>query len=442
MDPKTLIAATGLLVAAAPAALAQEGSSVDAGGEGVPARDWPLGYLSDPDVPAKNLNDALLGGRVRLDNRLRFEVADTTGLDTSTALLNRLRLGYETKVLHGFTGYIEMENVSSPTRDDYYVPETMQGPADHTPILAPEGTELNQAFVRYYNEDIAESGVELEIVGGRQRIELDDERFVGNKGWRMFEQTYDAASVRTNLGIEGFEAYYAYVWGVQRFYGPEGDNWDAEAQLFNASYEYSPELKVTGFGYLLDFAEDAPQSSSDTYGVRVSGTLDRERDEDTTIRYIASYARQQDAGLNPVLFDNADYIFAEIEFEPNGWPALAFGYELLGSNSGDDIAFQTPLGTLHGRQGFADEFLTTPVSGLQDIYARLTTDLPVGIKGYASYHYFLEDDGGDELGWEIDFSLSKQIDENWSVLIKGAHFEGQSGQSDTDRFWVQAELVF
>jgi len=441
MHAWTLFAAGGLVLAA-PASLAQEDSGVAPGSDVGSGRDRPLGYLSDPDIPPKNLNEALLGGRVRLDNRLRVEIADTTDLETSTAVLNRIRLGYETKALHGFTGYIEMENVSTPTRDDFFVPQTMQGPADHTPVLAPEGTELNRAFVRYYNEDIAGSGVDLDVKGGRQRIELDDERFVGNKAWRMFEQTYDAASVRTNLGMEGFEAYYAYVWGVQRFFGPDGDNWDSEAQLFNASYEHAPELRVTGFAYLLDFGEDAPLASSDTFGLRVSGTFEDEGEDGTTIRYIASYARQQDAGLNPVPFDDADYIFAEIEFEPNGWPALAFGYELLGSNSGDDIAFQTPLGTLHGRQGFADEFLTTPVSGLQDIYARLTTDLPLDIKGYAAYHYFLEDDGGDELGWEIDFSLSKQIDENWAVLIKGAHHEGQSGRPDTDRFWVQAELSF
>jgi hypothetical protein len=50
----------------------------------------------------------------------------------------------------------------------------------------------------------------LKLKAGRQRIKLDDDRWVGNVGWRQNEQTYDAARLQTNLG---FLYQFAYLDG-------------------------------------------------------------------------------------------------------------------------------------------------------------------------------------------------------------------------------------
>jgi len=151
--------------------------------------DRPFGWLSDPREPADNPLEALVSGKIHLNNRLRLELADTTGRNSSTAITNRIRLGYETKPFAGFSGFVEMENVATPDEDNYWVPATGDGTPDRTVVADPPGTELNQAYGRFNTDSLGESGVSLDFKAGRQRIILDDARFVGNVGWRQNEQT-------------------------------------------------------------------------------------------------------------------------------------------------------------------------------------------------------------------------------------------------------------
>ena len=53
-------------------------------------------------------------------------------------------------------------------------------------VADPKGTELNQGYVQY--KGIDNVGLKL----GRQRINLDNQRFIGGVGWRQQEQTFDA----------------------------------------------------------------------------------------------------------------------------------------------------------------------------------------------------------------------------------------------------------
>ena len=190
------------------------------------------GYLSDPDVPPEDFFESLLTGKVYFNNRLRVERADTAGRDSSTAITNRLRLGYATKPFYGFNGFVEMESVSSPDEGNYFVPATGDGTATRTVIADPTGTEMNQAFARYYTNSVSDSDVSLDIKADRQRIKIDDDRFVGNVGWRQLEQTYDAVSIKSDLGIDGLTVQYAYVWQVRRIFGDNGPNWDSESRFF------------------------------------------------------------------------------------------------------------------------------------------------------------------------------------------------------------------
>mgnify|MGYP002620128057 CR=1 FL=1 len=413
--------------------------------EGVPAavrERPPLGWLSDPKHEPADIFEALVGGKLHLDNRFRIELADTTGRASSTAITNRIRLGYETKPYYGFSGMIEMENVSSPDRDNYFVPATGAGSPRRTPVADPTGTEVNQAYGRFATSSLGDSGISLDVRGGRQRILLDDERFVGNVGWRQFEQTFDSVSARTNFGVDGLSVFYAYVWEVKRIFGPDGDDPQSDSHLLNVSYRFAPELTVTAFGYLLDFRDDEPLNSTDTYGVRLTGLLgDHEREEGAiTFGYELSYARQVDAGSNPVDFA-VDFLAVEGKVQRDGLGWLSIGYQFLGSDD-SDFGFRFPLGTNHKFQGFADQFLVTPAEGLQDLYVAVGTELAWGIKPMVAFHQFYTDQGGEDLGWELDFAVSKQITPQWSVLLKGAYFDGHSGQPDTTRFWIQTEFRF
>jgi hypothetical protein len=59
----------------------------------------------------------------------------------------------------------------------------------HAVVADPESNEINQAYLSY-------SGIDNTVVKwGRQRLILDNARFVGNVGWRQNEQTFDAFTI-------------------------------------------------------------------------------------------------------------------------------------------------------------------------------------------------------------------------------------------------------
>lgn len=402
----------------------------------------PLGWLSDPKEPAKDVLDALVSGKIHLDNNIRFEYADTTGRKSSTAITNRFRLGYETKPFHGFSGFLEMENVSTPNMSGYWVPATGDGASDRTAIADPPGTEVNQAWARYKIDSLADAAASLDAKVGRQRIKLDDDRFIGNVGWRQFEQTFDAVSIRTDFGLGNLNVFYAYVWHVQRIFGPDGPNPDSNSHLLNINYTIAPELRITPFLYWLDFRDDEPLNSSKTFGIRLTGDLWKYADDagDFFADYELTYAHQSDAGSNPIDYD-AHFFAAQFRVTRRGLGNVLAGYQFLGSDDGN-FGFRFPLGTNHAFQGFADNFLVTPAAGLQDLYLGIGADLPWGIRGAITYRKFWTDQGGVDLGDEIDVVASKQITPIWSALVKGAYYDGKSGQPDTARLWVQTTLRF
>ncbi|MBX3315726.1 MAG: alginate export family protein [Phycisphaeraceae bacterium] len=402
----------------------------------------PLGWLSDPKEPPNDIFDALVSGKIHFDNNFRVEFADSTARNSSTAITNRLRLGYETKPFYGFNGFVEMENVATPAEDNYFVPATGGGTSDRTVVADPPGTEVNQAFGRLKVDSLGNTGILFDLKAGRQRIKLDDDRFVGNVGWRQFEQTYDSVSVRTDFGVEGLSFFYAYVWGVQRIFGPDGPNPDSDSHFLNLSYRVAPELKVTPFAYLLDFEDDDPLNSSNSFGVRLTGDLWRDADDsaDVYADYELTYARQVDAGSNPVDYE-ADFFAVQVRVTKKSVGDMLAGYQLLGSDDGN-FGFRFPLGTNHVFQGFDDLFLVTPNEGLQDLYAGIGADLPHGIKAAFIFHQFWSDEGGTNLGSEYDMVASKQITAYWSILAKAAFFDGHNGQPDVSRVWLQTTFKF
>jgi hypothetical protein len=387
------------------------------------------------------ITDAVTGGRVLFDNRFRVELADTTGRDSSTSITNRIRLGYETAEYRGFRALIEMENVSTPDLGNYFVPPTGDGTPTRTPVGDPPGTEVNRAFLSFAPRD-EDGAAYFDLRGGRQRIVQDDQRFIGNVGWRQFEQTFDAASIESGFGVDGLSLSYAYVWGVQRIFGPDGPNWDSDSHLIRSSYKVRPELEFVSFAYLLDFGNDAPAASADTYGARMKGAfaLAGGDDDAMKLRYDVTYAYQVDAGSNPVDYE-ADFFGAELAVERPGLGSIVAGYQLLGSDGGA-AAFQFPLGTNHKFQGFADQFLVTPAFGLQDVYVTAKAELPYGIKAAATYHQFWSDEGGTDLGNEIDVVASKKLTDHVSVLVKLGFFDGHNGQPDTSRVTMQTTIRF
>lgn len=421
--------------------LGQGGGGTEAGEEKRPFGQLPpnAGWLSDPKAEATDLWQAIGGGKVHLDDRLRFEFAEVDGRKPSYAITNRIRLGYETKAFKGLSAMIEMENVATPKKDWYFVSATGDGDAARTNISDPTDTEVNQGWGRYRREGLFESDAFIDIKGGRQRLTFDDHRFIGNVGWRQFEQTLDAA--RVDVGNKKLTFHYAYVWGVQRIFSDDDTArpWDSDSHLMRASYKLSDGLVVTPFAYLLDF-DNAASSSNQSYGVRVSGTVKLGEGAFQSLLYEATYARQSDYGDNAADYE-ADFFGVEAAVAIAQFGQVGAGYQFMGSDDGT-ASFQFPLGTNHKFQGFADVFLTTPPEGLQDFYVFVRADLPWKLKGELAYHEFWFDEGGDNIGYEIDAILSRRISSNWVVLGKLANFDGQGRFNDTIRLWLETTFSF
>ena len=371
----------------------------------------PVAEVSSPPWWKQGLDNKFY--KLYFNFRARMELADLDEAEGSQAFTFRSRFGIGSKPLYGFSGFAEGEGTFSAGNLFF---DAVSEPNGRTVVADPDNIELNQLWAQFEKKEWA--GVKARV--GRQRIVLDDSRFIGNVVWRQNEQTYDAALGQTSLGIKGLKITYAYLLNVIRIFGDQGpDNrrdFDSDSHIVNAQYKLPLGITLTAFTYLLDF-DNSPGNSSNTFGGRVVG---KHKLSPITLGYIGSYAYQMDAGDNPTDYE-ANYVNLEGSV---GIPyvTLKAGYELLGSDDGN-ARFVTPLSTAHKFNGFADVFLNNGGgNGLQDLYATVSPKLPFNMKGFATYHRFMADNGGNTLGNEFDFVVKRAFGKHFGVLTKGAFF--------------------
>ncbi len=422
----------------------------------------PVGAEPDAAVQpapsaAQEFFEFLKAGTVKANLRARWENARIDDAKVANALTLRTRLGYGTKAWHGLSAYAEFENIASADGSLYYngVGTNTRG---RTLVADPGTTELNQAygdfaFTTLGSFDLHETKTKLRA--GRQRMIYDDARFIGNVGWRQNEQTYDAVEGSTSLGLAGFQASYAYLWEVHRIFGDEGArgastrDYGADSHLVNLHYSGLEALKVTLFGYFLDFqnspSASAPANSSRSYGFRGNGAL--ALGEDLELVYSGSYAYQESATNNPVDYA-AHYGAVDVALARAEWGSLGGGYEVLGSD--DRMGnFRTPLATAHKFNGWADTFLDNGGAfGLRDAYLYVAPKLPFELQGKIVFHQSWSDSGGTKRGTELDALISRKVFKYVTLLSKFAWYKGQNlnrldgGRADRYRFWLEATFAF
>jgi hypothetical protein len=394
-----------------------------------------------PDVSAKTFTESMQQGSVvKVNFRTRYEdvaediinaAGETVGEKTADAWTTRSRLSYQSGVWNGFGFTAEMDNVSEMTNDvDYRTAANDPLNITSAVIADPVGTELNQGFISY-------TTFNNQIKYGRQRLILDNARFIGNVGWRQNEQTYDGVSL-TNKAIRYTNFTYAYIKNVNRVFGEDNaalGDLNMNSHVLNASYTGFDAGKLIGYAYLLDVENPIAQFglASDTFGARWQGTIGE------MFTYNLEYAQQQDAGVGEAY--SADYMLAEGTYTVSRF-SFGLGYELLGSDNGA-YGFATPLATLHAFNGWADKFLATPKDGLEDKYLNVGITF-AGAQALVSYHKFDADTGSADYGDEIDFSISKKTGAVvWTAkYAQYAMGDAATKVTDTDKFWVMADWNF
>lgn len=270
------------------------------------------------------------------DIRLQLETLDVDTLpEASEALTLRARPGIE--LSRGeWTARIDGQ-ANIVIAGDYA--DGLNGLTDRPIIPDPESVALYQAFLRYKRPGLA-------ATVGRQEISLDDERFVGVAPIRQNAQTFDALRLQWT-GVKGLSVDVSYAWSFRTIWGDEGFGvrpaaFDGDNVFVNVAAK-TPIGTFTTFGYLVDLDQPGSQSSrlsSKTFGVRLTGT--KAISSATSVGYMASFARQSDAGRNP-----NDYManFIALEAEAKG-RLLRFGggFEVLGADEGVALtSFQTPF---------------------------------------------------------------------------------------------------
>ena len=372
--------------------------------------------------------------------RLRYEHADQEGLATekSDALTIRARAGLVATSGGLSATVIGQGNLA--VVDKYF--DGLNGAATRPIVADPENIALYIAQLQYKTKMVT-------LTGGRQRIALDDERFIGNVAFRNNGQTFDAMRMELTPA-KGLKLDVSYAWSVRTIWGFQGKGARQQAvsgdNIFaNLSY-VTPVGTLTGFAYLVDQDEAPMQAyrlSSQTYGVRLAGT--QPLSKAAKLSYQLSYARQADHHANPNDY-SADYWLADATLDVKGWKLNA-GYEVLGASSGAPFtSFQTPLGTNFKFQGWADKFLTTPGNGIRDLYVgggygwkQLGPLSAVALQ--VAWHRFDSDRLDQHYGDEINLIASAKVKKT-ALSVRYAKYDAKTMATDTQKLWLQADWAY
>lgn len=389
-----------------------------------------------------------------VDARIRYENVDQTGIaKEADAITARARAGYE--LSSGPFSFLAEAEATLAISEKYN--SGLNGKGTYPLVADPQNIELNRIQLQF-------KGVPKTIVtAGRQRINLDDQRFVGAVGWRDNEQTFDAARIEWS-GVKNLKLDLTYAWSARTIWGIDGTPATVPPRPQAISGDnvfgnlaYTTKVgTLTGFYYRVD-EDELPaallRNSSQTVGGRFSGAYPFSKIAKLT--YTASYANQSDIGTNPLNY-SADYYLGELGVEVKAFK-LGIGYEVLGADGSvttkstglpfaGGFALQTPFATLHKFQGWADKFLVTPATGIKDLYGsagygwkKVGPFDTIGV--LAVYHDYKADRLGAHYGEEIDLQLLAKV-KKYTFTLKYADYNAKAFATDTSKIWASVEWAF
>ncbi len=419
--------------------LSTPGASVWAGlfliltGSSAVAQDvWYNPQMGSMTRPTEPPQAGFFKGTFWTDTRYRYEFVDQANLPKDArASTIRNKTGVASRLFHGFRAGVEGEFVVEVGPDDFN--NTINGKTEYPIVADVESAELDQAFLESHHVP----GVAL--LGGRYLENLDNMRYVGSVAWRQNDQTFDGAKA-TITAVPGATGLYAYIGNVNRIFSDESPvgNIPSNVHLLHLESKPLPFGTLTAYTYLIDLFDLDPLSNA-SYGSFLKGK--QSLGDRLNHHYRLEYARQTNYGDAPIDYA-VDYARIEQGLSLSGFTAT-LTYELLGSDDGV-AAFQTPLATGHVFNGFADVFLITPPTGLQDFYVEAKYKVSANTGGtfsyfdgllvLAQYHEFRSAVRGLDYGSEFDFYAYLPFRNGIYAELKYANYQA-------DEFFVDTEKV-
>ena len=357
--------------------------------------------------------------------RLRYEhVEDDAFARDADATTLRVRAGLRFRIDDHFSALLEGEGIAS-TGEDYN--SGANGRVAWPAISDAEGAELNQAWIGW-------KGARVSATLGRQRLLFDNQRWIGNVGWRQNEQTFDALAVDWSIAKD-WSARYAWLDRVHRVNGDQARDRlarerDLDTHLLELTWKHGAQA-LSAYAWLHE-DQDVAAASTRTLGLRSLTSFVR---DGRGFALTAEFAQQQDYANNALDFSHR-YWLLEPAFSAHG-VAYRAGWEHLGGNGRH--ALQTPLATLHAFNGWADKFNVTPAGGLDDRYLGAAGKFRDGrLDWQLAWHDYRADTGGG-YGREWNAALGFPVGKRLKGLVKVADYRADGFARDTAKAWLQLE---
>jgi hypothetical protein len=402
----------------------------------------------------QNFSEAVTQGTPRLNVRYRYEWVDQDSFSKDAhASTIRTRLGYLTGEYLGFQTFIEMEDTHTLFRDDYNTPVgSPHGPKnpDRPVVSDPEFIEINQFWLDY------SLPFDTRIRLGRQKIILDDARFIGNVGWAQNEQTFDGVTLQ-NKGLSNIRFFYGYLTQVNTIIGDVETHSKMDkhmkSHIINVSLESVENipllghtwLKLAGYGYFIHFDKGI---EPDTLGLFLEGNS--QIINQANLLYHFQYASQKDHLAMMNIDTETEYYRIELGSHFSRFTINA-GYEVMTSDNGT-WAFQTPLAwgynnenkylnMPHRFNGWTHKFEWIPMDGLKDIFVSLEMTL-AGIRMRGEYHEFSAERNSTKYGTETDVMAIKQLGKPFTIGLIYADYRADNFSDDTRKALLFGEVSF
>lgn len=406
-------------------------------------------------MPEYTFLDSVKAGKSMTSFRLRYEYVDQDAkAEKGNALTLRSLIGWQTAPFHNFSIGAQAIDVSKLENryDDRALGDPEPGKGQHPIIADPDNTDINQLYVDW-------TGIRnTKFRVGRQQVNLDNVRFVGDIGFRQVMQVFDGVSV-INKSIPDTEITVAHFDRVKQI---NTRLRSGDLDIVNAKYRISPSESVTAYGYFNNFDDlgfnaanglgAGADASSKTLGLRLDGA--HGFTPEWKGLYTAEYAKQDEysGGDNRI---DAHYYKLGGGAMYKSW-FVRFDHETLSSNDGQ-YAFQTPFGTNHLFQGWADQFLVTPKQGIKDNFVTFGGKPISDLTLLAEYHVFDADENfakfgggfGDQYGKEFDVSAMYSVSAKFWVKAEYANFQEEDRialatgrKPDVEKVWLTAMYTF
>ncbi|GLS24303.1 hypothetical protein GCM10007877_00140 [Marinibactrum halimedae] len=361
---------------------------------------------------------------VGFSSRIRIADLETNG-NSGEAASGLFRATLESSWSDSFESFVQLDHVESAYQNHHSNGVRFNGEPEIPDV---SGTDLNQLFARFTYEDWS-------VTAGRQVIELDNQRFVGSVSVWQNQQTFDAVSINKKV-FSNSHLQYFYVENANRIFGDEAnerlsrrdENFEAlngmrpalglgdhqhDSHLLRAEFNEWDYSKFVLYSYLID-NKDAPFTSNDSLGLRYEFKI---KPDQFRYRFELENALQRRTGVE----DKPTLSYFSVE----GGVAyqsveLSARRERMGSKN--NVAFVTPLATLHDFHGWADVLNVAPAQGLDDQSIKLKWR-KTPFKFDVRYHRFASENGREKFGEEIDFDIIYKPAKKHVVLLRFADFK-------------------